>query len=115
MAHEVEASHQQNKVCEQKPMPFNSDLAFPDEYASNGVATVGCARIAKPLALLEGFGLGKHETENDDEDWGAGAKPEERTPAVGGRTDEGAGEGCGEKVAEGVLFTCQHDNAERFG
>lgn len=87
-------------------MFFNSDFVFLDEYVFNGVVIVGCVCIVKFLVFLEGFGFGKYEMENDDEDWGVGVKLEERMLVVGGCIDEGVGEGCGEKVVEGVLFIC---------
>jgi hypothetical protein len=75
-----------------------------DEDAADGVVTIGCSGAADALAFLEGLGFGEAEAEENNQNRRASAKPEEGAPAVGGCIDEGAGEGCGEEVSEGVLL-----------
>lgn len=103
MAHEVEASHQQDKVDEQQPVPPESHFALAQEGL--GDAAPGfLSRSPHGLACLVDMCLGEHQAIQDDEDRRARAEPVQRSPAVGGRVDESAGERGGEQIAKGIAL-----------
>lgn len=100
VAHEVEARHEKDKIYQQKPVVLESDFAFFDENLSFSVCA---SNFSCALAFLVRLCLGEHQTSDDEEDRGASAEPEERTPVVGGCIDETASK-CGtEKVPESIL------------
>ena len=99
VGHEVEAGHEEDHVDEQDPVLLERVLALLHEE----LGRVGLL-FADPLALLVGLGLGQAEAEDNNEDRGAGAEPEEGSPAVTDGVDEGTRENGREKIAECVTL-----------
>jgi len=114
--HEVEAGHQEDEVDQQEPVALESHFAFREEGRGDILAG-----FADGFALAEDFGFREAETESDDEDWRAGAEPEElkvgqflktrgmhgkvmayRPPAMACCVDKTSCEGCGKKVTESI-------------
>lgn len=103
VAHEVEASHQQNEIRKQQPVPLQSYLALSEERL--GDAAPGfLGRPPHRLPLLVYLRLGEHQTVDNDQDGRACAEPEQRPPAVGRRVHQATGERGGEQVAKGVAL-----------
>ena len=78
-------------------MSFEGDFAFREE----GTGHVALA-FADGNAALESVRFWETQAEGNDQDGRAGAKPIQRTPAVGGGVDETTGEGRSEQVTKGV-------------
>lgn len=106
VAHEVEAGHEQNKVGQQDPVALDGDLALLDEDLANRfvVASVLAGLDTHALTFTVCLSLGHHQTEGDEKDGRAGAKPEQRAPSVGGGVDETPSEGSGEEITKGILL-----------
>lgn len=97
VGHEVEASHEKDHVGQEKPMPLQCHSALSQE----GLGNVALGN-SDGLSLLEGFGLGHHETGGDDENRWASSEPEEWAPAVGSGVYKAASEDCRKQVAKGI-------------
>jgi hypothetical protein len=80
-------------------VPLQCHFAFFDEH-------LGCIGffLSNPLTLEVGVCLGETETEDDDQDWWAGAEPEQWAPSVAYGIDEGACEDRSHKIAEGITL-----------
>lgn len=72
MGHEVESGHEENHVDQQKPVTAQCHFSFCYERLCDVLAAG-----AHSLALLIGLCFGKADTEDDDQNWRAGCKPEE--------------------------------------
>jgi len=70
--HEVEACHEQHHVDEEQPVPLQRNFAFGDEGLSDIVSS-----FSDSLTLLVCLCLGQAETEDDYQDWGTCAEPEQ--------------------------------------
>jgi len=72
--------------------------------------------LANTLALNEGVGLWKTETEDDDQDWRSSTKPEKRPPSVRSGVDKAASEDGREQISECVslLEHTRHDTSCSF-
>ena len=97
--HEVEASHQKHEVDQQQPMALQRHLTFRNECPSD-ISTL----ISNKHALFKGIGFWKAETENDDQNWRAGAKPEERAPSVRCSVHKTSRKGCGHEISKCVTL-----------
>ena len=102
MAHEVEASHEQNQVDEEDPVFLERDLALFKEYIADIIRPIRSS--SKPLSFLECLGLRQHQASDDEDDRWAGGEPVKRAPAVRSCVDKGSSK-CGSKeIPKGVLI-----------
>lgn len=116
VAHEVEASHQQNQVREKHPVSSKRNLALENEgFRDTGPSSL--SRSAHRLSLLVHIGLGQHETEDDDQYRGARAEPEKWSPTVRGGSDETSSKGSRQEIAECValLQYTRHQSSSLLG
>lgn len=106
VAHEVEASHEENEVAEQKPVALQSNFAFADEDGPGRLPRLA-GFPAQALPFPEDLGLGEQQAETDEENGRTSGEPVQGPPRVRCSIDETAGEGGAEKVTKGVLRTSE--------
>ena len=99
VGHEIETSHQKDKVEQENPVLLKRNAAFGEESACK--VTAG---VADGDSVSECSGLRQTETEDDDQDGRTGSEPVQRAPAVRSSIHQTTGKGCGEKVAERVTL-----------
>ena len=99
MGHEVEACHQKDKVNEEQPMLLERYAAFGNEGNCHTAI-----RFSHSISFTVRCRLWETKTEEDDEDWGASAKPEKRTPAMRCGIHKTASKRCRQEISKRIAL-----------